>query len=70
MHIFYPQILVISTAPILQYIPYQKVIRANFIWKICGGVVMYFFIGNHHPWILILFFFLDGSVKFLVTTCV
>lgn len=57
---FAAKILVISTAPILQYIPYQKVIRANFIWKICGGVVMYFFIGNHHPWMLILFFFLDG----------
>ncbi|XP_065921921.1 transmembrane protein 180 [Magallana gigas] len=67
---FAAKILVISTAPILQYIPYQKVIRANFIWKICGGVVMYFFIGNHHPWMLILFFFLDGSVKFLITACI
>eukprot|EP00105_Crassostrea_gigas_P015200 XP_011432121.1 PREDICTED: transmembrane protein 180 isoform X1 [Crassostrea gigas] len=57
---FASKILVISTAPILRQIPYKKVIRTNFIWKICGGFFMYYIIGSTHPWILILFFFLDG----------
>ncbi|XP_056017920.1 transmembrane protein 180-like isoform X3 [Ostrea edulis] len=56
---FASKILVISIAPVLWHFSYKTVIRANFIWKILGGLVMYYVIGNGHPWILIGFILLD-----------
>ncbi|XP_062594121.1 transmembrane protein 180-like [Saccostrea cucullata] len=56
---FASKILVISIAPILRHFSYKKVIRANFLWKISGGLVMYYVIGNGHPWMLIGFLLID-----------
>ncbi|XP_048256752.1 transmembrane protein 180-like isoform X2 [Haliotis rufescens] len=53
-------LLVIIGAPLVDRLGYFSVIRGNFVWKIVSGLTMAF-IGQAHPWLLILFLLADSA---------
>ncbi|KAK7112207.1 hypothetical protein V1264_011692 [Littorina saxatilis] len=54
-------ILVIFGTPLVGRLGYFRVIRYSFVWKIAGGMIMYFLVGPSNPWLVMLFILLDSS---------
>ncbi|XP_046573443.1 uncharacterized protein LOC124281438 [Haliotis rubra] len=53
-------LIVIFGAPLVDKLGYFSVIRGNFVWKILSGLTM-LFLGQGHPWLLILFLLADRA---------
>lgn len=53
-------LLVIFGTPLIGRIGYFRAIRYNFVWKVFGGLTMYF-LGPSNPWLVMLFILLDTS---------
>ncbi|XP_061169081.1 transmembrane protein 180-like isoform X1 [Saccostrea echinata] len=56
---FSSQIVIILFAPLIAHFSYQRIYRANFIWKICSGMCLYFIVGEHYPGLILLFLLFD-----------
>nr|KAG5709737.1 hypothetical protein BaRGS_027762 [Batillaria attramentaria] len=54
-------LLVIFGTPFVGRVGYFRAIRYNFVWKVFGGLAMYFILGPSNPWLLMLFILLDTT---------
>ncbi|KAL8584926.1 hypothetical protein ACOMHN_043563 [Nucella lapillus] len=54
-------ILVILSTPLVGHFGYFRTIRYNFVWKIVGGLTMYFLIGRGNSWMIMVYILIDRA---------